>query len=1074
MTEAAVNKSAGKEQRPLNIFKASAGSGKTYTLVHRYLDLLLSDGMEGGYKRILVATFTNKATTELRERIVKELYEISLNGRKQEKGAPKKTPQQIDKEKSKAREVLEEILLDYESLRVQTIDSFFQEIVRTFVIELENSSANAEVALDRDGAIEMSVDRLLLNQESNVFNRLGSVLLSRVEEGDSTDVRAAIINLAKEMLYNPQADKYPFQALDPEDIDLAAMELKTKAEKALTEMEKPFDILQDTLAEYADEALTLSSYGFLQALRGKELSELILRKITDPQKPVYDGRIKVGKDGKLAIFSSKNFKVVAEQFPELMNGLDDIEQKLYDLNDVIAQYAGDYQLAKLLKEHLSLLPILSQLQTEIAQYQEEHKVVLIEEINELVKKVINGASTPLIYEKVGGRIDHYMLDEFQDTNRTQWENFRVLLIESLSQMKENFLVGDVKQSIYRWRGTDSSLLNSEVESDSILQYFTNDDPLKINWRSDENIVRFNNLFFDNIYDFPFHTDLNGESNEVYKKIYESNVCQEPNKKNGHGYVRFEQLEAGDEGEPAEEVLTNRIKNLLLDLHKGGYNPGDIAFVVRTNNEATKIAEMLNNFATEDKANRHCFAFLSDEALLVSHSSTVKLITALYQHVADPQNSQKKGFFEVACHTFGISDEEKIEQLIQIVQTGATLFEITNELLANLEIPSEEELYINSFLDLLHEFVENEPNTLLQFSYWWKRIGVRQMVTMGNDENDKIQLITLHKAKGLEFPVVIMPYLDWDISKLSLNNSLEFCDTEKYLPEGFVQHPLPFYIIPEAPSAPHLNSLIGKKYREIHEANYLDNLNLLYVAFTRPKERLYLYTKEKPTTKKVTRIVHERLRLLKKLDPSEDSMLKCTNTEKVWTYGNEQRGDKKKEESATPEEVATKVELHLNKEPRQSILRRIESEAAFDSEAIQHGIKMHDVMSRVISWDDFEHAVDPLPKTEEEKQTLINQFNTALAEDPQLRDWFTPKEGRSILTEQSIYIGEYDQHRRPDRLIIEETNAIVIDYKFGENTDIPQYRAQIKGYLTLLEKMGYQAKGYLWNWEKTPEIVEVKK
>ena len=136
--------------------------------------------------------------------------------------------------------------------------------------------------------------------------------------------------------------------------------------------------------------------------------------------------------------------------------------------------------------------------------------------------------------------------------------------------------------------------------------------------------------------------------------------------------------------------------------------------------------------------------------------------------------------------------------------------------------------------------------------------------------------------------------------------------------------------------------------------------------------------------------------------------------------------------------------------------------------------MHDVMSRVISWDDFEHAVDPLPKTEEEKQTLINQFNTALAEDPQLRDWFTPKEGRSILTEQSIYIGEYDQHRRPDRLIIEGSNAIVIDYKFGENTDIPQYRAQIKGYLNLLEKMGYQAKGYLWNWEKTPEIVEVKK
>ncbi|WP_298631828.1 UvrD-helicase domain-containing protein [uncultured Porphyromonas sp.] len=1053
--------------KPLKIFKASAGSGKTYTLVQRYLDLLLSPNLLGGYKRILVATFTNKATTELRERIVKELYNISLNGRKEKKGEPEKTPLQLEEDKKRAKAVLEEILLDYESLRVQTIDSFFQEIVRTFVIELKNSSANAEVALDRDGAIEMSVDRLLLQNNNAILDRLGKVLETRVEEDDDTDIRAAIIKLAKEMLYNAQGDTYSIQSLEDRKIDEATVELKEKADNALSMMKQAYNEFQKALEGYSDDLLALSNYGFLKSLRGKELSELIDKKCKEPEKPIYDSRIKRGEDGTLAIFSSKNAPKVAIQSPELMNEIVQIEHTMCQLNGALEQHAREYQLANLLKENLSLIPILSKLQEEIGRYQTEHKVVLIEEINELVKRVINDASTPLIYEKVGGRIDHYMLDEFQDTNRTQWENFKVLLQESLSEMNKNFLVGDVKQSIYRWRGTDSSLLNTEVENDPDFKEYQENIPLDTNWRSDENIVAFNNLFFDKIYDFPLHSKLEGKSNETNKNIYESNVCQTPKQKNGRGYVRFECLADNNTKEEAEELLATRIKELLIQLNKEGYSPGDIAFVVRQNYDAIKIAELLNQFAAENEATRHCFAFLSDEALLVSHSNTVKLIAALFQYVADPRNSQKQIYFDVACYTFGLLDQEKIAQLIEIAQKGTTLFEITNELLAHLEVPREEELYINSFLDLLHQFVETEPNTLLQFSYWWNRIGVNEKVTMGSDENDKIQLITLHKAKGLEFPVVIMPYLNWDISKVTQNSSLEFCSTE-YLPKGFVSNSLPFYIIPEAPTQARLNSLIGQKYREIHEANYLDNLNLLYVAFTRPKERLYLFTSEKENTKKVTSIVYDRIKAIK-------GVTKHTNTDtQVWTFGEAQAKKQASSIDSTKGSEPEKVELHLNKESRQSILKRIESETPFDSQAIQHGIKMHDVMSRVITRDDFEPAIARIDKSDEEKKALTNQFNKAFHEMPELLAYFTPKEGRSILTEQSIYIGESERHKRPDRLVLEGNEATVIDYKFGESDDLPQYHSQIKAYINLLEKMGYNAKGYLWYWERDPQIVEVKK
>ena len=1091
MTDA-INSSGVEAKKLLKIYKASAGSGKTYTLVQRYLDLLLSEDTQWGYKKILVATFTNKATTELRERIVKELYNISLKGRKEEEGKPKKSSLQLEEEKKRAKEVLERILLDYESLRVQTIDSFFQEIVRTFVIELENSSANAEVALDRDGAIEMSVDRLLLHQDDSVMKRLGAVLLSRVEEGDSTDMRAAIIHLAKEMLYNPLADRYQILDLDSDDIDLANRELTRKVEEAIALLQEPYDALQETLQQFSEEELALSSYKILKTLSERELSQLIEAKGGNPKKTIYHGSVKIGEDGRLAFLSKTNYKTAEKKYPRLVAEYDNLSDQILTLDKVIGEQIRVIELAKLLKENLSLLPLLKELRMEINKYQKEHMVVLIEEINELVKKVIDEASTPLIYEKVGGTIDHYMLDEFQDTNRTQWDNFKVLLEESLSHSKENFLVGDVKQSIYRWRGTDSSLLNSGVETDPELQHYTINKPLSTNWRSDEYIVRFNNLFFDNIYNFPLHTGLDGESNETFKQIYASNVCQDPKQKNKRGYVHFERLEASEEGDVIEEVIASRIEKLLLKLHDDGYSPGDIAFVVRTREDAIKVAEMLNSFAADPKneVNRHCFAFLSDEALLVSHSNTVKLITALFQHVADPQNKQKQIYFEVACYTFGLHDQEKINQLIEIAQTGVTLFEITNELLANLEVPREEELYINSFLDLLHQFVENEPNTLLQFSYWWKRIGVNEKVTMGSDENDKIQLITLHKAKGLEFPVVIMPYVNWFISKTRQNSSLEFCD-QSYLPEGFVTNPLPFYIIPEAPSEKHLDSLIGKKYREIHEANYLDNLNLLYVAFTRPKERLYLFTTETEETKNVTRIIYERFKEIEKVGEEKgeeakwESMLVHPDKDKaeaegkekdkrIWTFGKELKKVEPSSSDTTPDDKVEQVQLHLNKEPRQSILKRIETETAFDSDAIQHGVKMHDVMSRVITRDDFKSAISRLQRTEEERRQLTAQFEAAFKETPQLLDWFTPKEGRSILTEQSIYLGEYDRHRRPDRLIIEGDEAIVIDYKFGENTDVPQYRAQIKAYLSLLEKMGYNAKGYLWNWEGTPQIVEVKK
>lgn len=1055
--------------KTLQVYKASAGSGKTYTLVEKYLDLLLKPSprnpkqlyMPDGYRRILVATFTNKATTELRERIVKNLRHISEYGRDniiREEETPAVRERRLEAEKSRAKKVLYEILLDYSSLRVQTIDSFFQEVVRSFVMELNNSSATAEVALDSDKAIEMTVDQLLIQQGGTTLEWLGKVLQARAEEGDSTDVRGAVIELAKQLLFKDQVAHLDPKIYTPERINDSITELREKAKRCYDSMEEAYDRLQQQLA-LQEDILHLSAYGFLNKLRNASLKGLIKEKSKNPAKPIYHNSVKVRGEGNLFIVASKNAKI--PDCKALIERQESYRQLITHLDDALTRYAPEYQLAKLLLEHLSLLPILSQLKESLNQYQREQRIVLIEEINGLVSQIINGSEVPFIYEKVGGYIMHYMLDEFQDTNRTQWENFKVLLEEGLSKGMASYIVGDVKQSIYRWRGTDSTLLNSEVANDPDLSEYFHEHILKDNWRSSRYIVEFNNAFFDQIYNFNGHVLGEEEATEVNhlnKAIYEKGVTQTAIRQEKPGYVQIEQVIA------EEEDLTSRLKKLLTKLQEeDGYRAGDIAFIVRKNDEASQVAEILNQLAMEDEEHSEYYAFLSDEALLINNSKIVKLITSLFQHVAFPNDTQKELYFRVACLNLGISASEEVEPLIAATTQGATIFETTNILISLLssKYEQEEELYISAFLDLIHDFVESQPNTYLQFNYWWKKVGTQRKVTMGSDVSNKIEIITLHKAKGLEYPVVIIPFIDWDISRMSLTSNLELCAAEE-LPEGFLSDPLPYYIIPEAPTKEHLSSLIGEKYRRIHEANYLDNLNLLYVAFTRPEERLYIFTNGSRSNNKVSNILMDRLDLL-----SESLPLNYDDTMVRWSYGT----DEKREADSHSSSLERATELHILKEPSSSILQRLHTEVAYEDEAIQRGVIMHEVMASTLIPAHFKVAIGKRGLSEEEQQSHIRHFDLCMA-NPLIAQWFTPEEGKHILTEHSIYIGKGNQHRRPDRLIIKGDEATVIDFKFGQETDLSAHRSQVRRYMQLLEEMGYKAKGYLWYWMGEPQIVEV--
>ncbi|MDO5017054.1 MAG: UvrD-helicase domain-containing protein [Porphyromonas sp.] len=1030
----------------LHVYKASAGSGKTHTLVREYLKLLLNANPQSGYREVLVATFTNKATTELRERIIELLLKLK-NG--EDVGEDmQKALDPIDRDK--VSETLEAILHDYSSLRVQTIDSFFQEVVRSFAFELSGEGASADVELDKETAIEMSVDQVMMQLDSENLKMLSAILVDREEEGDRSDIRAEIINLAKQLLYSPDALEHDVLNLKREDIKAAKQELIDKRKAALSAMEDPLKELKERLGQ-ADivDILDQSFHSFLVTLSRFDLLPFIKNKVKDPDQTVYRKDLKIDQPN--FIVGKTKAKRGGEAVQRFSAVEDELRRLLIKFETAVNGNYLDYHLADLLLENISLLPLLGDLKKEIDNYQRQHNIILIEEINQLISTIINDSSTPFIYEKVGSRINHYMIDEFQDTNGIQWNNMKVLIEEGLSKGYDSYLVGDVKQSIYRFRGTDSSLLNSKVMNDSDLSGYINRQSLQKNWRSNEKIVVFNNEVFNDVYNFEAHANAEGQgSNLTNKAIYaEDDVKQEPMKGKGKGYVRFEKVSK------EEDEFRTRMQDLLLSIQKDGYSPGDIAFIVRTNNDAKKIAELLNQLAINDPDNRDKYTYLSDEALMVEYAQVVKLITTLYQYAANRADPQKNLLLDIALLPFPGVEKE---QLKKAIDSGGSLYEVTARLFDWIGVPESEELYANAFLDLIYEFSEKEANTYLQFENWWEKVGSKKMVTMGSGQNDKIQIITLHKSKGLEFEVVILPYVNWEISKIRGNSrNLDFCDS-KDLPHNFVSHPLDFYLIPSAPTQEKLNSHLQKKYYKIHEANYLDNLNLLYVAMTRPKHRLYMFTNEEENTKMVTRILYDRIPKVKGIEGDGAS---------YWEYGTESE-----KVTQPPQRTYNAVQLRLNNNKAdQPLFTTIQTDPPFDSEATKHGKIMHDVMSRAITKEDFRQAIGRLKVPKAEEEAFFNRLDEATA-NPRVMDWFTPKEGRQILVEQEIHLGQGSRKERPDRIIIDGNTACVVDFKFGDRIETSPHQKQVKRYMDTLKKLGYEVSGYLWYWEKN-EIEEVR-
>ncbi|MDO4695560.1 exodeoxyribonuclease V subunit beta [Porphyromonas sp.] len=1060
---------------PLKIYKASAGSGKTYTLTAEYLKLLFENADDPyAFRKILAVTFTNKATAEMKQRILSELYKISLG----EKGSiydliKENSALRDDELTRKARIILKNVLEDYSAFKVQTIDSFFQEIVRSFAMEMNRQSAFG-IEMDSENVITLSleslIDRLDGQSESilTLHQWISRIYQENLENESHTSTFEDIKRLANALLFdeNNSAIIKSLSSITPSQIGEAKKRLKQIAEEGLQEFINECKGIVSFFAQNGIDPQSsfrkyLSKFGDL--LADDETAKLFLE---DEKKGFNSSLISIGyEEGPL--YAKSASASIKESFDRHET---EIREKVRAVIKVHQESQEKVITAGLLLKYIDAVPGMIELIHDIENYRKENNCLIISDINQLLNAIINDSELPFVYEKVGTRINHYMIDEFQDTSPLQWANFKPLLRESLDNGNRNMIVGDVKQSIYRFRGTDSSLLGYKVNKE--FGKHVEEEMLEYNWRSEKNIIDFNNAFFEQSYDFEryykeqFEKELTQKSEdlEAHEDSYKGATQKFPNNRSSDGYVTITELPPARKIE-IEDIAAS-IEEKLVHLQKEqGYSPSDIAFLVRNKAEGMILAELLSTLS-EKYSDDHevSFRFLSDDALLINNSIVVRLLMCLLRCFASP--GQEENEKELSLHIERyirmyrnhLSDNRKAltkARLLNILSYGLTIYESVSKAIEIISfVPEQDETYVSSFLDIIFSFSSQKMGSYSLFVEWWEEHKDKAMVNMGEGQTNSITITTIHKSKGLEYPIVFLPFASWEITKKS--SAAPRIVTADVLPPMFGL--LPFYIIPTNYSKfakSYLSSIAETQF----EADYTDTLNLLYVAFTRASSELHVYTHTNLKNNSAD-IITNRLNLINELLPIDTAEDPDTGIITSY-YGNETHKNKDIEE----EQKGQNELKGLTASPRYEDLllsRKAYGLSLETEEERRKGIIMHEILSRTKTLKDFEKNIEKevlLNRlSEEDKKIYTDKFTQAM-QHPTIGTWFTVDSSSISLTEQDIMTkaGNY----RPDKLIINGDKAVVVDYKFGVHRN-QKYRRQVDNYLNLLQSMGYTSPvGYIW-------------
>lgn len=711
----------------LTVYRASAGAGKTHKLTGEYLTLLFTG--PGAFRRILAVTFTNKATDEMKTRIVDELYNLA-SGRKSDyvellKSTYSLTEVQVRKQAAK---ILIDILHDYSAFNISTIDRFFQQTMRAFTREI-GLQGGYGIEMDQELVLTTAIDNLLSDLEKPESKDLLGWLLrfaeDKIESGGEWNLRKDIMALSREVFKESYKAFSEAVGRDIED--------KKALEDYKNELYGIIRSVEATAKELGERGLAiLNKYGLkVTDFKGGSRSPLTLLDRLVQGEMKEPSATFIGLADNLDGCFTKTVSLGTRQIIgcAFEDGLNDCIKGIISLFGNLTAY----NTAREIVRYYYTLGILTDVSRQIAAYREEKNVMLIADTTELLSKVIEGSDAPFIYEKTGTHVDHYMIDEFQDTSGMQWNNFRPLIEESLAHSRDNLIVGDVKQSIYRFRNSDWKLLDEQVQADFSSEEI-HEETLKDNWRSCRNIVEFNNALFTTlpgvlqaVYNEALSVSSLSEEQRAafFTKImsaYDKSFQQVPPpfmQKDGH--VRIEFLSGDNEKDWKEEAL-GRLPGVLEKLQDNGYALKDIAILVRTNQEGAQVADTLLAYKEEHPSNCYNYDIISDEALFVSGSTAVRFMVSLLRYLKNPEdrtNGQIALYsYQVLKGRFGVETPAFPPEVVSVLQilSRQSLYEITEGLFRLFadDFPENEQVFVQAFLDMVSEYTQKESADLNRF------------------------------------------------------------------------------------------------------------------------------------------------------------------------------------------------------------------------------------------------------------------------------------------------------------------------------------------------------------------------
>jgi ATP-dependent exoDNAse (exonuclease V) beta subunit len=1068
----------------LTVYKASAGSGKTFQLVVEYLKLLLKNPQN--YRHILAVTFTNKATNEMKTRILETLNELASD-------QPSKYISEIQKEiqlpeaqiRKNAKVVLKNILHDYNRFSISTIDSFTQRTIKAFNREL-GISPNYRLELDSEMILAEATDRLLakIDKDKKLLNWLKDFSKEKIEDSYSQRIEEDIKSLGQELF------KEKFQLFFPDDSEsVYSRENLVSLSKELNLIKIQFENQLKTLGKkgvaiIAESGLTVDDFSNKEKGPGSLFAKYESGYLKEITATANNATESVEKWYTKTSSKKKEIHALVES---------QLQPLLMQISDFIGTSEEKYYSAIVVLKQLRMLGILTDLKEEIKLLLHEKGVLQMSDSNLLLSKIIGQSDSPFIYEKTGSYYNHFMLDEFQDTSGLQWNNFRPLIINSLAEGNKNLIVGDVKQSIYRWRNSDYRILAEQIHKDfnesQIKEYH-----LDRNWRSDKNIIDFNNHIFENLKTvFEERLFRTIEDNDFYIQRFRnitSSLVQIPGNSDAarKGFVKIRFFEEDQFKEDSPKALVEQVKQL----QDKGIKASEIAILIRRNKEGTPIIEEFLSAAGLEENSEYNLSVLSNESLFLFASQGVLTVIDTVNFIINPDNEitnvalinhwanwlkpelQKRGKLatenphtsefpeQVFNKDFNFVFENELAPKIELIKKKVLLTSLDEAIIQICSVfqlfEIETELpFIQTLIDKAGELKSSLSNDLSNLLFWWNEAGLYTSVNV-NEEIDSIRLLTVHKSKGLEFKAVLIPWFDWRIGQVGKFAPILWCKPES---EPYNQFPL----LPVVAGKDMKRSFFKNDYFEETANHFIDVFNMAYVAFTRAKSALIIHCPQPKETKNSNEDSLKPIQFLlnKALENlgSDQLFSECWNEDRsVFQLGSIEAGNEKPEQSKS---VIIK-NYQFNDFSERVKLRNSGEDFLITGErtvAVKNrGKIIHDILSSVITKSDVESACIKALADGKINEIELDEIQEAIKisfENPLISDWFSGKyqilNERNLLTNEKLF--------RPDRIMYFEKEAVVVDYKTGEKKSDDNNR-QVSHYAKILKETGFaKVEGYLW-------------